>query len=95
MTPLTAWQTAQTEGRSALRPPPKCPWWPYVFSQRSAVNVPPDGRVAAGSARLRVSAPPGSRLIHCLHPNGDISILKNKPHHAEKPQLILHLPASP
>ena len=95
MTPLAAWLLAKKEGRCALRSPPKCPWWPYVFSQRSSVLVQPDGRVAAGSCRLRLRAAPGSRLVHCLHPNGDISILKNKPLHGQKPQLLLHLPAAP
>lgn len=95
MTPLAAWQLAKSQGRSALRTPPKCPWWPYIFSQRSTVLVAPDGRVAAGSARLRIRAAPGTRLIHCLHPNGDISILKNKPIHSEKPLLLLHCPATP
>ena len=94
-TPLAAWLLAKKEGRCALRSPPKCPWWPYVFSQRSSVLVQPDGRVAAGSCRLRIRAAPGSRLVHCLHPNGDISILKNKPLHGQKPQLLLHLPAAP
>jgi hypothetical protein len=95
MTPLTAWQKAQREGRCALRPAPKCPWWPYVFSQRSLVRVQPDGRVAAGSLRLRVQAAPGLRLTHCLHPNGDISILRHPPSKTSKPQLLLHLPHSP
>jgi len=75
MTPLAAWQLAKKDGRSALRPPPKRPWWPDFFSQRSTVKVQPDGRAAAGTARLRSQAPPGTRLVHCLHPNGDISIL--------------------
>ncbi|MEO6785347.1 MAG: hypothetical protein ABI318_04365 [Chthoniobacteraceae bacterium] len=60
MTPLAAWLPAKRENRSALRPAPKCPWWRHVFSQRSTVKVQPDGRVAAGSAHLRVCAPPGT-----------------------------------
>jgi hypothetical protein len=95
MTPLRAWQLAQNEGRTALRPPPKCPWWPYVFSHRSSIRVAHDGRVPVGSCRLRVHAPPGTRLIHCLHPNSDISILRHPPAQGSKPQLLLHLPASP
>jgi hypothetical protein len=95
MTPLRAWQKAQAEGRSALRPAPKCPWWPYIFSQRSTVQVQPDGRVAVGSLRLRVQAAPGLRLTHCLHPNGDISILRHPPSKTAKPQLLLHFPHSP
>jgi hypothetical protein len=92
MTPLLAWQKAQADGRSALRPVPQCPWWPYVFSQRSTVQVQPDGRVAVGALRLRVQAAPGLRLTHCLHPNADISILRHPPSKTAKPQLLLHLP---
>jgi len=92
MPPLAAWLLAQKEGRCALRPAPKCPWWPYVFSQRSTVKVQPDGPVAASTARLRIQASPGTRLVHCLHPNGDISILRQPPDHTTKPQVLLHLP---
>ena len=53
MTPLRAWQAAHKEGRTALRPAPKCPWWPYVWSLRSTVTVAADGRVSAGSLRVR------------------------------------------
>ena len=94
MTPLRAWQTAQKEGRTALRPAPKCPWWPYVWSLRSTVIVAPDGRVAAGSLHVKVPAPPGTRLVHCLHPNSDISILRLHPKHGTMPALLFHLPAS-
>ena len=93
MTPLRAWQTARKEGRCALWVPPKCPWWPSVWSLRSTVTVAPDGRVAAGSLRVKVPAPPGTRLVHCLHPNSDISILRHHPSHAAKPLLLFHLPA--
>ena len=39
MAPHTAWERARREKRSALRPVPRCPWWPYVWSQRSPVRV--------------------------------------------------------
>lgn len=94
MTPLRAWQAAQKEGRTALRPAPKCPWWPYVWSLRSTVTVAPDGRVPAGSLRVKVPAPPGTRLVHCLHPSSDISILRSHPKHGTMPALLFHLPAS-
>ena len=94
MTPLAAWLRAQKENRTVLRPAPKCPWWPYVFSLRTPLKVHPDGRIPAGSLRLRIQAPPGTRLVHCLHPNGDISILRHPPSHCAKPLLLLHLPAS-
>ena len=93
MTPLRAWQAAASEGRNALRAPPKCPWWPYVWSLRSTVTVATDGRVPAGCLRVKVPAPPGTRLVHGLHPNSDISILRHHPNHATKPLLLFHLPA--
>ena len=93
MTPLAAWQLAAKEKRSALRPAPRCPWWPYVWSVRSSILVGPDGRVPIGTQRLRIQAPPRTRLVHCQLPNGDITILRQHPHHAAKPSILLHLPA--
>ena len=93
MTPLAAWQSAAKENRSALRPAPHCPWWPYVWSLRSSILVGPDGRVPIGTQRLRIQASPRTRLVHCQHPNGDISILRHHPDHAAKPSLLLHFPA--
>ena len=93
MTPLAAWQSAAKENRSALRHAPCCPWWPYVWSLRTSILVGPDGRVPIGTQRLRIQAPPRTRLVHCQHPNGDISILRHHPDHAAKPSLLLHLPA--
>jgi hypothetical protein len=34
-TPKAAWDRARQEKHSVLRPAPKCPWWPYVFSQQT------------------------------------------------------------
>lgn len=44
-TPDAAWQKAQGEGRSKLRPIPQDPWWPYVWSDRLWVAVGPCGVV--------------------------------------------------
>ncbi len=92
-TPKAAWNLALREKRSALRPAPRCPWWPYVWSQRSPSRVDPDGRIAIGSQRLRIEKPPGSRVIRCLHPNGDHSILAAPPAKDARPVLLLHSPA--
>jgi len=48
MTPQQAWKLAQQEKRSVLRPAPRCPWWPYVWSVRTALKVGSDGRVPSG-----------------------------------------------
>lgn len=92
-TPHAAWQLALREKRSALRPSPRCPWWPYVWSQRSIAKVDPDGRLAVGGQRLRIDRPPGSKVIRCRHPNGDHSILAAPPNKLATPILLLHCPA--
>ena len=94
-TPQAAWTLALREKRSALRPAPACPWWPYVWSQRSNARVDPDGRIALGAARLRIDRPPGSKVIRCLHPNGDISVLAASPAKGSMPVVLLQSPAPP
>jgi hypothetical protein len=92
-TPLAAWQLAQREKRSTLRPVPKCPWWPYVWSLRSNARLAPDATIAIGSQRFCIERPPGSSVLRCLHPNGDHSVLLHPPTHGLKPTVLLHLPA--
>ena len=92
-TPQRVWQQAKREGRFALRAAPACPWWPYVFSQRTSVRVDPEGRVGVGSQRLRIEQPPGRRAIRCHHYNGAISILEGAPDVTRKPVLLLHSPS--
>jgi hypothetical protein len=92
--PQEAWDRAVREGRSVLRAPPACPWWPYVFSIRSRVKVGRDGRIPVGTERLRVDCSPGVSLVRCLHPNGDISVLMHPPSADRLPMVLLHLSAS-
>jgi hypothetical protein len=92
-TPNAAARLAQREERSALRPAPRCPWWPYVWSLRTPIKVGPDGRVPVGTQRLRVGLSPGTRVVHCQHPNGDLTILANLPTPKEKPAILLKLRA--
>jgi len=92
-TPNAAAALARKEKRNALRPVPRCPWWPYIWSIRSPVRVGPDGRVPIGSQRLPVALPPGSKLIHCLHPSGDISLLAQEPKHGHRPAVLLAIKA--
>jgi hypothetical protein len=63
MKPQQAWNLALKEKRSVLRPVPKCPWWPFVWSLRTNIKVGPDGRVPVGSQRLRVEPAPGSHIL--------------------------------
>jgi hypothetical protein len=88
MTPQQAWTLAQREKRSALRPAPRCPWWAYVWSVRTATKVGSDGRVAVGTQRLRVEQSPGTKVVLCLHPSGHHSVLAAPPDKMEKPVLL-------
>lgn len=92
-TPQAAWNLALRENRSVLRPAPNCPWWPYVWSQRTFAKVDPHGRIALGTQRLRIDKPPGTTLVRCLHPNGDLSVLEASPTKTSRPILLLHSPA--
>jgi hypothetical protein len=92
-TPHAAWKLALHEKRSALRPAPSCPWWPYVWCQRSNARVDPDGRINLAGSRLRIDKPPGSKVVRCLHPNGDHSVLDSSPNKLSKPILLIHSPA--
>jgi hypothetical protein len=47
--------------------------------------------VPIADQRFTVAAPPRSRLIHCLHTNGSISILTQKPIKNQRPTVLLHL----
>ena len=87
-TPQRAWDQARKEKRSALRPAPHCPWWPYVWSVRTTIKVGPDGRVPIGTQRLRLEKPPGTKVILCLHPSGHHSVLAAPPDPKQKPALL-------
>jgi hypothetical protein len=88
-TPKAAWDLAKKENRSALRLAPKCPWWPYVFSQKTRLRVGDDGKVLIGQQRFSIDAPPRSKVIRCLHPNGDITVLKEPPAKNHMPIILL------
>ncbi len=88
MTAQQAWQSAEKEKRSILRPPPRCPWWPYVWSARTTIKVGSDRRVPIGAQRLRVEYPAGAKVVLCLHPTGHHSVLTTPPDPKEKPALL-------
>ena len=92
ITPHAARQQALKEKRSVQRPAPRCPWWPFVWSQQKAVRVGDDGKVPAGSQRLAINAPPRATVIQCLRPDGDIYFLREKPNPQAKPTVLLHYP---
>jgi len=87
-TPQRAWDQARKEKRSALRPVPRCPWWNYVWSVRTAIKVGSDGRVPIGTQRLRIEKPPETKVVLCLHPTGHHSVLAATPNLNQKPMLL-------
>jgi len=94
-TPQRAWNQARKENRSSVRPAPRCPWWPYVWSVRTLIKIGPDGRVPIGNQRLRLERPPGTKVVLCLHPTGHHSVLATPPLITEKPVLLFtNLPAA-
>jgi hypothetical protein len=87
-TPQCAWDQARKEKRSARRPTPRCPWWHYVWSVRTTLNIGSDGRVPIGTQRLRMERPPGSKVVLCLHPDGHHSLLAAPPDPQLNPVLL-------
>ena len=90
--PHTAKQQALAKKRSVLRPTPACLWWPFVWSQQTNVRVGDDGRVPVGAQRHTINAPPRSKVIRCLRPDGDVYYLKYAPDPKAKPVVLLHCP---
>ncbi|MGH9378920.1 MAG: hypothetical protein ACRD1I_08975 [Terriglobia bacterium] len=88
LTAQRAWDLAKKENRSVLRPAPRCPWWPYVWSVRTALKVGADGRVPIGNQRCRPEWPPGSKVLICLHPTGHQSVLAAAPDKKQKPTIL-------
>ena len=91
-TPRAAQQQALGEQRSVIRPVPKCPWWPYVWSQQTRVRVGDDGKVPVGDQRHAINAPPRATVIRCLRPDGDTFYLRHAPDPKAKPIVLLHVP---
>ena len=92
-TPDNAARHARRQDHNVLRPVPRCPWWPYIWSVRTPLKVGTDGRVPVGLERLRVTPKPGSNVIHCQHPNGSITILAHEPNTALRPAILLEIRA--
>lgn len=88
MTPNKAWANAKAQHRSVLRPVPRCPWWPYVWSAQTTIRTGSDGRVPIGSQSLRLEVPPGTKVILCHHPSGHYSVLAAPPKTDTRPVLL-------
>ena len=71
------------------------PCWPYLWSLRPPLKVGPAGRVPVGTQRLRVAVSPGTRVVHCQPPNGDLTLLAaSVPNPNEKPAVLLKVRAA-
>ena len=79
MTAQVAWDQAIRENRSVMRQAKPDAWWPYVWSRKRRIRVGDDGRVPIGNTTIRIEAPPRTSIVHCLHPDGTESILKQMP----------------
>ncbi|MSU64146.1 MAG: hypothetical protein EXS31_17435 [Pedosphaera sp.] len=79
---------AKKEQRSVFRPVPRRPWWPFVWSQRTVIQVGPDGRIPIGPRRLRVKASPNTRIILCHHSSVHYSVLASQLDPNTKPQIL-------
>jgi len=88
MTAQEAWQKAVDEGRNKLRERPKCPWWEYIWSLMTTVNVMPRGRVLIGSDSVPVNAKAGERVILCNHTDGTHSVIKEWPRKGTLPIVL-------
>ena len=95
MTPQNAWNQAQREKRSVLRPKPLSPWWPYIWSLRTTVKVDINGTVPAGTQRIKTNFLLGKRLTRCEHPDGSFTFLANAPGSGGKPIVVLRYENSP
>lgn len=88
MTPQQAWTDAQSQNRSVLRTIPRCPWWPYVWSEQIPIRTSPEGRVPIGTHRVRLEIPPRTKVILCHHTSGHHSILAAAPNPDAVPVLL-------
>lgn len=88
LTAQRAWDLAKKEKRSVLRPAPRCPWWPYVWSVRTLLKTGTDGRIPIGAQRIRLEHPKGASVVLCLHPSGHHSVLAAPPDKKHKPALL-------
>jgi transposase InsO family protein len=86
--PDAAWAKALREGRSKLRPVPRDPWWPYVWSELKFAMVGPRGVVAWNGLAFPTQRRQGERVIVCDHLDGTFSVLLNKPSKDEFPIVL-------
>jgi hypothetical protein len=91
-TPQSAWDIARKQGRSDLRPKPRCPWWNYIWSIRTEVKVDVHGTVPAAAHRYRIeTCAPKTALTRCEHRDGSFSFLLKPPQKGKRPIVVLRI----
>jgi len=86
--PDKAWRNAVVDGRSKLRPVPKDPWWPYVWSDQKSAMVGPRGVVSWNGLAMPTQCRHGERVVVCDHLDGTFTVLRNKPTKGEFPVIL-------
>jgi hypothetical protein len=66
--------------------------WRFFWSTRSITRVGDDGKVPVRNLRISIGAPPRSKVLRCLLPDGDIFFLKAPPTKTTLPTVLLHSP---
>ena len=87
-TPAEAWLLAERDSRVCLRPVPPCPWWNFVWSERSPLRVGSDRKVTVGHIKVRVDAKPGAWVIKCEHTDGRLSVIARPPQKDTPPKIL-------
>ncbi len=95
MSPQEAWDRAVQDGRYALRPFRRDPWWPYVWSLRVQVKVGIDGMVPVDTTRISIPQTPGRSVTRCQHSDGSYTFLAKPPGQGGKPIILLRYENSP
>jgi hypothetical protein len=83
-----AWGKAIAQNRCKLRPKPQCPWWNYVWSLMTRIQVGTRGRVSIDLNEFSIQAKPGSRVVLCTHVDGTHSILADIPRKEALPKVL-------
>lgn len=86
--PLHAWEQAVSEGRCKIRQPPRDGWWELLWSEWKRMVIGPRGRVSVGDTLCKTECANGTKVWCCLHLDGTVSLVMNKPEKDRGPQIV-------
>ena len=86
--PLAAWDRAVAEGRCKIRQPPRDGWWELLWSEWKGVVIGPRGRLVVGDTLCTTECANGTRAWRCLHLDGTVSLVLNKPERGVRPKVV-------